>query len=91
MVAIFIGRSFRAISVIINRLGKYTKNGNEYVRVEIANSIYFANYSVSATDRGEGTMEMEHYKGWTYTEGEMLESTTSQMTTVLQPGSLYRC
>ncbi len=65
------------------RLGKYMKNSREYIRVELSNDIYFANYSVSASDRGIG--EMAYYKDWTYHEGEMPTGTTMQITEVAQP------
>lgn len=64
------------------RLGKYTKNGSEYLRIEFANvGGYWANYTISATDRAD---VMDWYKGWTYTESEMPSGTTSQITEVSQ-------
>jgi hypothetical protein len=68
------------------RLGKYTKNGADYIRIEIANnSVYWSNYTVSATDRANFA---NFYSGWTYTEGEMPAATTSQITVVNQPASV---
>lgn len=63
------------------RLGKYTKNSTEYIRIEVANNgVYWSNYTVSTTDRVDFS---EFYKGWTYGEGEM-PVTTSQVTVVPQ-------
>ncbi len=65
------------------RLGKYSKNGSDYVRIEIANGgVYWSNYTVSATDR---TDFYQFYQGWTYAEGEM-PVTTSQVTEVSRAG-----
>ncbi|MBW0177574.1 hypothetical protein [Sediminibacterium sp.] len=62
------------------RVGKYTKNGSQYIRVEIANDgIYWSNYNISAVDVGGS---ITHYEGWTWAQGEMPVSTTSQITVV---------
>lgn len=63
------------------RLGKYLKNGSPYIRIEISNnSTYWANYTFSATDRGD--FISSYYTGWTYAEGEMPASTTYEITNV---------
>jgi len=63
------------------RLGKYEKNGVAYIRIEIAtNSVYWANYTISATDRDDF---LGYYSGWTYGLGEM-PSNTTQITEVVQ-------
>jgi hypothetical protein len=62
------------------RIGKYTKNGSEYIRVEIANDYsYWANYNISAVDP---VASMTSYEGWTWFQGEMPAGETSQITTV---------
>lgn len=62
------------------RLGKYTKNGTQYIRVEVANnSIYWANYTISATDAFNYS---ERYEGWAWHEGEMPSSTTTNIVDV---------
>nr|WP_199157666.1 hypothetical protein [Pedobacter sp. ASV2] len=67
------------------RLGKYTKNGSEFIRIEISNNaVYWSNYTFSATDRAELS---SYYQGWTYAEGEMPAETTNQITVVGQPVS----
>lgn len=62
------------------RLGKYEKNGAYYIRIEIANYSYWANYTVSATDR---TDFWSYYTGWTMGVGEMPANTT-EITEVAQ-------
>lgn len=65
------------------RLGKYTKSGTDYIRIEVSNnSTYWANYNILATDIG--SYMATAYSGWTYTEGEMPTATTSQITVVNQ-------
>ncbi|WP_316810324.1 hypothetical protein [Pedobacter heparinus] len=60
------------------RLGTYIKNGSPFIRIEVSNnSVYWSNYSVSATDIGDHTYN--YYSGWTFTEGEMPSGTTSQI------------
>ena len=62
------------------RLGKYTKNGINYIRVEIANDgIYWSNYNVSATDPFGA---IANYEGWTWAQGEMPSATTFGITEV---------
>lgn len=62
------------------RIGKYNKNGTEYIRVEIANDYsYWANYNISAVDP---VASMTSYEGWTWFQGEMPAGETSQITTV---------
>lgn len=62
------------------RLGKYAKNGNQYIRVEIANDgIYWSNYNIAATDPFG---YVANYEGWSWTLGEMPASTTTQITEV---------
>ncbi|MDQ7949180.1 MAG: hypothetical protein REI93_10055 [Pedobacter sp.] len=68
------------------RLGKYTKSGADYIRIEIANiGNYWANYTVSATDRAD---LYGYYEGWTYSEGEMPTSTTAQVIEVPQQSNV---
>ncbi len=60
------------------RLGTYLKNGLPFIRIEISNnSVYWSNYSVSATDFSD--YNFAYYSGWTFEEGEMPEATTSQI------------
>jgi hypothetical protein len=68
------------------RLGKYTKSGSDYIRIEISNnSTYWANYNIMATDLTDSYASV--YSGWTYTEGEM-PGTTSQVTVVNQQSNV---
>lgn len=66
------------------RIGKYTKGGSDYIRIEISNnSTYWSNYNITATDKSDDLSAS--YTGWTYTEGEMPTATTSQITVVNRP------
>ncbi|TKC05243.1 hypothetical protein [Pedobacter frigoris] len=63
------------------RLGTYMKNGSPFIRIEISNnSVYWANYTISATDYSDSFYH--YYSGWTYAVGEMPAGTTSQIHTV---------
>jgi hypothetical protein len=62
------------------RVGKYTKNGNQYIRVEIANDgMYWTNYNISVTDPFGA---ITNYEDWTSAQGEMPVSTTTNITEV---------
>jgi hypothetical protein len=65
------------------RIGKYTTdNVNYFIRIEISNnSVYWSNYTITATDRTDGFIN--YYKNWTYALGEMPTSTL-QITEVQQ-------
>ncbi|QKJ31793.1 hypothetical protein HQ865_19150 [Mucilaginibacter mali] len=69
------------------RLGKYTKSGTDYIRIEISNnSVYWASYNITATDISPSYTAA--YSGWIYASGEMPTATTSQITTVGQPDNV---
>lgn len=54
----------------------------DFIRIEISNnSVYWSNYTITATDRTDGFIN--YYKNWTYALGEMPASTL-QITEVLQ-------
>lgn len=62
------------------RLGKYTKNGNQYIRIELSNnSSYWTNYNISATDPFGS---IDWYDGWNWYQGEMPTATTTGITEV---------
>lgn len=62
------------------RIGKYTKDGNQYVRVEVSNDgMYWSNYSISATDPFGS---LGRFDGWTWYEGEMPSGTTTSIEVV---------
>lgn len=68
------------------RLGKYTKNGADYIRIEVSNgSVYWSNYSFSAMDKYDGSLPA--YKDWSYGVGEMPSGTT-QISTVAPQGNV---
>ena len=70
------------------RLGTYLKNGTPFVRIEISNNyVYWANYTISATDLADGNYYF--YQGWTFVEGEMPAETTSQVHVVGQNSDVF--